>query len=139
MGKLLRRAADGTGFTLIEVMMAMAMLAIALLGICAAQLASISSASRSRYLSDAMYLAQEQTEFFASTPLANLPVPSGTPYQDPGNPLTPSSAGTNLVTFNRSWSVTGPVNGITTLQVTVVWVDNSGINQSVGLETWRAM
>ena len=56
------------GFTLIEVMVAFAIMSIGVLSIGLAQLSALRLSSTSSRLSQAMYLAEEQMETFRSMP-----------------------------------------------------------------------
>ena len=78
------------GFTLLELVIAMGILAVGLLGIATAQIWAINRVSHSRHLSQALHLAQEQMELFHATPVASLlaapcaPTPT---CDDPANPI----------------------------------------------------
>ncbi len=110
------------GFTLIEVMIAMIIMAVGLLTIGLAQLTAIRMATTSKYMSQAMYLAEQQMESF----YVNSPVVAGT-FQDPGNPIPADPSGDDLSNFNRSWVIQTdtPTAGMSTVVVTVVW--NNGL------------
>ena len=55
-----------SGFTLIEVMIAMTILSIGLMSIAVAQLTAIKVSSRSKHLQDAMFLARERMDTLAA-------------------------------------------------------------------------
>ncbi|MBW2280679.1 MAG: prepilin-type N-terminal cleavage/methylation domain-containing protein, partial [Deltaproteobacteria bacterium] len=56
------RRQNEDGFSLLEVMIAAAILAVGLLTIALAQVSALKMGSRSKHLSEAIYLAQEQVE-----------------------------------------------------------------------------
>lgn len=105
------------GFTVIEVLVSMAIFSIAILGL-AVGATSVIRANQKSYLSTiATNLAQQQLEQLKSRTLANVttcssncdnPVPT---YQN--------------VAFTRTWTVTAntPAAGVTQIAVTVQWTD----------------
>lgn len=64
------------GFTLIEVMIAMSILAVGLMSIAVAQLTAIKMSSRSKHLQDAMLLAREQMDTMEAMPTPTNGAPS---------------------------------------------------------------
>lgn len=108
---------DQAGFTLIEVMIAFVIMGIGLLTIGLAQLSALRMTTRSRQVSQAMYLAQEQLDLFQ----AARPTAGGT-FNDPGNPIDVDPNDREAGTFNRSWNIqlNNPAVGLATVQVTVV-------------------
>ncbi len=111
------RAAE-SGFTLLEVMIALVIMAVGLLTIALAQLTAMRMANESRQMSQAMYLAEQQmSTFYLAAPAA-----AGA-FQDPGNPIQVSANDDDLTTFNRSWVVQTdvPVAGLTTVAIQVAW------------------
>lgn len=119
----IRRRGAEAGFTLVEVMIAMVILAVGLLTIGLAQLTALRMTTRSKNMSQAMYLAQEQIEAFLAAP----PAAGGT-FQDPNNPIDVEVADRDLTTFNRSWTiVTGvPRPSMSTVSVQVTWNAGEG-------------
>lgn len=111
------------GFTLVEVMIALLILAVGLLTIGLAQVSALRMSTRSKQMSQAMYLAQEQLEVFVAAP----PAAGGT-FQDPNNPIDVEVADRDLTTFNRSWTITTgvPRPGLSTIQVQVTWNAGEG-------------
>ena len=77
------------GFTLIEVMVAFAIMSIGVLPIGLAQLSALRLSSTSSRLSQAMYLAEEQMETFRSMPWGAAFTLAAVDVDDPGNPLLP--------------------------------------------------
>lgn len=110
------------GFTLIEVMIAMIIMGVGLLTIALAQLSSIRMATTSKYLSQAMYLAEQQMEdFYVAAPIV------GGTFQDPTNPIAADPSGDDVSSFTRSWTIQTdtPTAGMSTVTVVVVW--NNGL------------
>ncbi len=112
------------GFTLLEVLISMAILGIGVLTIGVAQLSAIKMSSRSGHLSQAMYLAQEQMETF-------MAMPQSSPFLDIAVVDAPDPAGMididptdqDLTTYSRSWTVepNTPGNGLSRITITVTW------------------
>lgn len=125
-----------SGFTLLEAMIAMAIMGIGLLTIALAQVTSMRMSSHSRQMTQAMYLAEQQLNAFYVSP----PAAPGT-FQDPGNPIDLDANDQDLTTFNRSWTVqtNTPSAGMSTVLVTVVWNTGPGgldvglLNRTVNL------
>lgn len=129
------------GFTLLELMIAMGILAVGLLAIATAQLWAISRTAHSRHLSQALHLAQQQMELFHATPVASLPAPC-TPVPtcpDPANPIQVDVA--DATAFTRSWLVepNTPTVGITRITVSVNWTDKTGIVRTTQIQSMKAL
>ena len=78
-----------SGFTLIEVMIAMTILSVGLMSIAVAQLTAIKVSSRSKHMQDAMFLAREQMDTLIGDrpdhqPLLHGPADDRRPRADPG-------------------------------------------------------
>ncbi len=129
-----RRSDSGreSGFTLIEVLMAMAILGVGLLAIAVAQLTAIKVSSRSKNLQQAMFLAREQMDDMEALPMGAPALSAAGTVDDPGNPLRASNDPEDGTTFNRSVTVTpnSPAPGLSQITVTVVWnAPQGGISQ----------
>ena len=125
-----KRGPDGeSGFTLIEVMIAFVIMGIGLLTIALAQLTAMRITTRSKQMTQAMYLAQEQLDFFQAVP----PTAAGA-FNDPQNPIDIDTNDRDMGTFNRSWNITlnAPQPGLSTVQITVVWNNPEGGTQQSG-------
>ena len=113
-----------SGFTMIELLIAMAILGIGMLTIGLAQMSAVKLSARSGHLSQAMYLAQEQMEIFMVMPASNaqflLPVVD---QPDPGGAITVPSSDNDQTSFTRSWTIepNTPTLGTTRITITVVW------------------
>ena len=127
------------GFTMLEVMIAMLILAFGVLGAAAAQLTAMDYARKSRSLTQALYLAERQIEAFQAMPAADVAAQAGTP-NDPGNPIDPTPGDEDLTTYNRSWQIQidTPEADVMTISVRVDWTDELGQNRRVQLDTMKA-
>ena len=113
------RKRPGGGFTLIEVMIAVLITAIAMAGIIALYTSETRASGNARHATEAAVLAQDQLERLRTT----AAVSSVPPHEID---LTPSGAVvTGVGIFTRQWIVTPIVNSYTDLQVTVTWTDDS--------------
>jgi type IV pilus assembly protein PilV len=120
-----------SGFTLLEVMIAMVIMGVGLLTIAIAQLASLRMATESKQMSQATYLAEQQLETF----YLNVPTVSGV-FQDPNNPIEVLAGDDDVSTFVRSWTVTAdqPRAGMSTIAVQVAW-NSAPANVAAGRQT----
>lgn len=126
------------GFTLIEAMIALLIIAFGLLALAGMQVMLSRNADVAKQRTEAMRLAQERMEVMRSyTGIASDPtVPLAwqdmeTVSNDPANPI--ASTYSNTV-FSRSWIVEGlPQDALRPVSVTVAWVDRAGEPQSVTL------
>ena len=107
------RSAPCGGFTLVEVLVAVAILAVILLGL-AASATSVVRANRTSYFNTiAANLAQDKLEELrAKTPADVIP----------GGPVVDTVYG---AAFTRSWTVAAdsPMNGLKRVEITVAWTD----------------
>ncbi len=112
----MKRAAAGGGFTLIEVMVALALLSVVMLGLVALQVVVINANAGARQMSAASALAQDRMEQLTgvATPVAGVE-PN---LNERGQPATTG------VLFTRTTSVsTGPL-GERVFQVRVDWSED---------------
>jgi type IV pilus assembly protein PilV len=96
------------GFTLIEIMIAICLLGIALVGLASVSVMVIHGNAFSKSVTTATILAEDKIEELKSTGYTNLAS---------GGPETLEAI------YTRSWTVTGnsPGTGMTTIAVTVTW------------------
>lgn len=96
-----------TGFTLIEVMVALTTLAIAFLAVCALHFSSFRADMRNRDESRALYLANQKIEEFRSQDFSDVPVGHGVDDSD--------------YPFVLAWAVTPPQAWRRDVTVAVCW------------------
>ncbi|MGH0031892.1 MAG: type IV pilus modification PilV family protein [Myxococcota bacterium] len=126
------------GFSMLEVMIALSILAVGILGIGAVQLTATKLSGDSRVRTQAAFLAHQQIEVFRAMDIGTLTATVGT-TNDPGNPIDPTPGDGQTVTFNRRWTITPDAGtGTTTVRVEVDYVDNLGNTRTVRLQTLRA-
>jgi len=126
---ILRRFASGgkviAGFTLIEILVAMAVFAIASLGLAIGVTSVIRANQRSYLASIATNLAQDKLEELKARPASVSPC-TGANCDDP-------KPETNGVEFTRTWQVfnNSPTTGVKRIDVTVQWVDHTTHNVTI--------
>jgi type IV pilus assembly protein PilV len=115
------------GFSLIEVLVGLVLLAIGLLAIAGMQITSVRGNFFSHHLTQASYAAQDRLEF-----LDNLPINDARLQAGNHNDGTVTISG---MIFNRAYTVN--VNGdLRTIFYTVLW--NDGVNRNISLSTIRS-
>jgi prepilin-type N-terminal cleavage/methylation domain-containing protein len=122
------------GFTLIEVLIATCLLAIAMLGLATLQSRGIRGNDVGNRTSQAIALAQDQLEeLIHSASNGNFPlaVPSPNPFPDGNNPMSETGAPGGI--FTRTWQLQDntPVTDAQTITVTVSWNDLIGQHQVI--------
>ena len=116
------------GFTLIEVLVGLVILAVGLLAIAGMLVTSVKGNYFSSHLTQASYIAQDRLEFLKNLPIDNGALNAGT---HPELPVTVSG-----LNFSRSYTVA--VNGsLKTITYTVTW--NDGRDHSVSFTTMRSL
>lgn len=130
-----------SGFTLLEVMIAMAILGVGLLSIAVAQLTAIKVASKSKNLQQAMFLAREQMDDLEALPASSPILAAAETTDDPNNPIQVSNDEGDLTRFTRSFTVTPdePEAGLALVVVTVAWNSNQGGIRQVRLSSVKRM
>jgi len=135
-GNVTRKAAraSDSGFTLIEVMMALAILGIGLLSIAVAQITAIKVASKSKNLQQAMFLAREQLDDLDALPPGSAILQTAATTPDPANPIQVGNDPMDGTRFDRQLVVVpnSPSTNLAQVTVTVVWanpgVTGTGLN-----------
>lgn len=122
-----------SGFTLIEVMIAMTILSIGLMSIAVAQLTAIKVSSRSKHMQDAMFLARERMDTLAAiVPPEDPAIPSyfsvGQTTADPA-PIQVGNDENDATRYTRTIQVIpdNPQVGLARVIVTVNW-NNANTN-----------
>ena len=122
------------GFTIVELLIAMAILGIGMLTIGLAQLSAVKLSARSGHLSQAMYLAQEQMEIFMVMPASNAIFQAAVVDQaDPVGPIDIDPTDDDQSTFTRRWTIepNNPQPGLTRITITVRWdTANSAVSEA---------
>lgn len=122
---------DKNGFSLVEFMIAMSILAIGLLAVAGMQSTAIRGNLLSKGTTSAILLGEKKMEEFKNTPYTSLT--NGT-FQDPNNPLT--DIGGSGGRFNRSWTIS-TYSGSTNMRqitITITWSEG-GLAKSTSLDT----
>jgi prepilin-type N-terminal cleavage/methylation domain-containing protein len=124
-----KRLLNKKGFTLIEVLVGLVILAIGLLGIAGMQVTSVKGNSFSRNLTQASFLAQDRLEYLKSLPISNPVFQNTATYNEP-------HADISGLRFYRSYKI--ELNGTQrTITYTVAW--NDGVNHSISYKTIRSL
>ena len=133
------RARRREGISILEVMVALVILAIGILGTTAGQLAAIKLSSDSRVHGEAMNLAEHQLEAFKSMTGADVAALAGTTV-DPANPIDPDPNDAMAMGLNRSWTITpdSPEVGVITIQVDVSWTNSLGAVRTASVQSLKA-
>jgi type IV pilus assembly protein PilV len=119
---------NNKAFSLIEVMIALVVLAIGLLALAQMQISAVRGNLFSRYLTQASYVGQDRLETLDSLPLDSAALQAGN-----HNDGAVTVAG---IVFNRSYTVT--VNGdLRTIIYAVSW--NDGVNRRISFATIRSI
>ncbi len=118
---------NNKGFTLIEVLVGLTLLAIGLLAIAGMQMTSVKGNFFSHYLTQANYAGQDRLEF-----LDNRPYGSGELSAGNHNDGKAAIAG---VDFNRSYTIRDDA-GYKIIDYTISW--NDGVNRSIVLSTIKS-
>ena len=122
MDTVMRRKKN-RGFTLLEVMIALAILGFGILAAAASQLSAMKFTRDSQLRTEAHYLASQQMETFQTMTGAEVTAAKalGTYPNDTGNPIDPDPNDAVPRAYTRSWAITEdtPESGLFTIQVTV--------------------
>lgn len=123
-------ARRSAGFSLLEVMIALAILVVGVVGATAGQVIAMRVSTTSRDHTLAMHLAEQQMEVFrgmSASDVKGLAAEAGYP-NDPANPIDPDPADGNPMRFDRRWFVAPdtPEANMITVTVEVGWLDSLG-------------
>jgi len=117
------------GFTLIEVLVGLVILAIGVLAIAGMQVTSVRGNFFSHYLTQASYVGQDRLEFLDNLLYTSAELSAG----NHNDPATPPISG---IVFNRSYSVVDDPNGYKIINYSIRW--NDGVNRSIAFSTIRS-
>jgi prepilin-type N-terminal cleavage/methylation domain-containing protein len=112
-----------SGFTLIEVMIAMTILSVGLMSIAVAQLTAIKVSSRSKHMQDAMFLAREQMDtLVAIDPTVNNFFSIAQTIDDPA-PIQVGNDDNDATRYTRRTQIfpNQPQGNLARVVVTVTW------------------
>ena len=129
ISKKTSRSRNRSGFSLIEILIAMAVIGIGFLAAATMQGMSISSNTKSRHWTSASYLCQDKFEHFRNVPFEDVTT-AGSPEANIDELGNPGGI------FTRTWTVAmdTPAALMRTVTVTVSWVEK-GVNRSVVMTT----
>jgi len=120
------------GYTLIEVMIAMAILGIGLMSIAVAQITAMKVSSRSKNLQQAMFIAREQMDDLDALPPGSPTLANAATVVDPAEIQVGNDPG-DTTRFSKQFKVEPNVFGgnMARVTVTVTWNNsaNNGLNQ----------
>jgi len=106
------------GFTLIEVLVALVILSICLLGMAGLMTTTTKNNSYGGHLTEAATFAQDKLEQLRATPFGMIPLNAST---------TDKPVGSTGITYNRSWvavpNIAPPSNTLNVITITVSWID----------------
>jgi type IV pilus assembly protein PilV len=132
-----RRSRVG-GVSLLEVVIALAVLGFGMLGAAAAQIAAFRASDESQERMIAQSLAQQQVELFREMSRTSLETIRAAGSTDPSNPIDPDPNDAKAMAFNRTWTITPdtPEDDVYTIVVNVSWTSAKGGTQNVQIETF---
>jgi len=138
----LRTKRSAGGFSVLEVMIALSILAFGMLAAMAGQVSALKTVRQSRTQMLAMYLAEEQMEDFQAMTTADVIAAISDPNypDDPANPIDPTPGDDDTATFNRRWFIEPNAieTGLTRLTVEVDWVSPLGFVRTTTLRSMKA-
>jgi len=130
------------GFTLIEVMVALSILAVGIFAIMAGHITAMRFSSNSRENTLSMKLAERQMEtLFAMTAADVKALTTAVGYpNDPDNPIDPDLGDGTPMQFNRRSIIDAdtPEVGVITMTVEVDWTNTLGNTQTTRVQSFKA-
>ena len=141
----MKRARRQSGFSLIEMMIALGILAFGILATMAGQVAAMRFSTTSRDHTIAMKLAEEQMETFfvmSADDVKALTLDSGysTYPNDSDSPIDPDSGDGKTMAFNRNWTIEAdtPETDVITITIDVSWTNTEGNTQTARIQSFKA-
>ena len=130
------------GFSLLEVMAALAILAVGILATTAGQVSALKHSADSRGHMLATYLAQQQMEMFRTMNATDVVamMAAGTYPNDPTNPIDPVTSDDIVMEFDRRWTIAPdtPEVGVITITVEVDWTSSLGAVRTARVQGLKA-
>ncbi len=130
------------GFSLIEVMLALAILAVGVLATTAGQVTALKHSADSREHMFATYMAQQQMEMFRTMSAANVIAMMASPTypNDPANPIDPVTSDDIVMEFDRRWIIQPdtPEAGVITITIEVDWTNSLGVLRTARVQGLKA-
>lgn len=117
------------GFSLIEAMIALFLLAFVLMGVVIVLISSIQSLGQARRITDATNLAQADLEL-----LVNAPFNAVSSGSNPNNPITAIGTTGGIYSVSRTVSNGSPATNMKSIVVAVAW-NEKGVAHAVELRT----
>ncbi|MFI5314883.1 MAG: prepilin-type N-terminal cleavage/methylation domain-containing protein [Myxococcota bacterium] len=125
---IIRSAArTDSGFTLLEVMLALAILGVGLMSIAVAQITAMKMASKSKNLQQAMFLAREAIDDLEALPGGSPTLSTAATIADPANPIQVGTDPSDETRFTRSTQIipNSPEADVAQVIVTVTWATSN--------------
>ena len=121
--------------TLVEVLIAMLILAGGLLAVASVQIQSLQGGQRGRHLTQASILAASQIEQLQRARWTSIPATSWTPATDAAQVVQRADPDQN---YTISWRITTLTPNVTrAIDVRVSWTESTGQNRSVTMSSIR--
>ena len=126
-------AKSQSGYTLLEVMIAMTILGVGLMSIAVAQVSALRIASKSKNMQQAMFLAREAMDDIDARLPTDPFLKNNAVIPDVNNPIKVGNDPDDGTTFTRQTTVTpdDPELGMSRVVVAVTWVNASGPGNNV--------
>ena len=132
------------GFSLLEVLVALTILSVGLMGIALLQFSAVRGTASSGLSATAARYAQDQLEIFRGTPFGEIVsspgIGGGGKPEYPALPTTPGVStilAGNGIRIYRVWAVSETTPSLKTISVWSCWMDEKGRWHSVHLATQR--
>jgi prepilin-type N-terminal cleavage/methylation domain-containing protein len=137
-----RRRCRASGFTLLETMVAIAILTVGTLGVAGSMITSMMTTRESRTRTHAIYLAEQQMEIFRLMTGAEINGVLADPSypNDPAGAIDPDPNDDDPTTYTRSWEILpdDPEAGIFKLTVIVGFTNKLGTPQTERIQSLKA-
>jgi type IV pilus assembly protein PilV len=127
------------GFTLLETIVALAVLSIGVLGVTTAMISAMNNSRQSRSMTQAIYVAQQQLETFRLMPEADiLALMAEDSYPaDPAGAVDPDTSDGDPTQFLKRYQIQPdtPQTGVFTITVFVDWTGPNGNTRTTQLRS----